>query len=94
MSSAVLIAPIAYHRLTFERGEKEHIVDFATRCAVAGLALLSLSMTASVLLVVSYLFGRTAAIAAAAFVGAVFAWLWFGFGWWRRRTRPDRRPDA
>ena len=88
LSSALLIAPTAYHRIMFERGEKERIVDDATRAAIIGLAFLAISMVASVLLVASYLFGGATAAISAGTVAVVFGWLWFGLGWWRRRGRP------
>jgi predicted lysophospholipase L1 biosynthesis ABC-type transport system permease subunit len=89
LSSALLIAPTAYHRLMFERGEKEWIVDYANRCAIIGLTFLAIAMVASVLLVASFLFGGVTAAVCSGAVAGVFGWLWFGLGWWRRRTRPS-----
>lgn len=90
VSSALLIAPTAYHRMMFERGDKEAIIEYATRGAILGLLFLALSMTACVLFVVSYLFDDVTAGVAAGFVGLLFLVLWFGLGWWRRRDRSRR----
>lgn len=85
VSSALLIAPTAYHRMMFQRGDKEAIIEYATRGALLGLLFLALSMTACVLFVVSFLFDDWAAAFAAGFVGVLFAVLWFVLGWVRRR---------
>ncbi|MDQ6850657.1 MAG: DUF6328 family protein [Actinomycetota bacterium] len=39
VSTALLIAPSAYHRLNFRRHDKQHILKFANRCVIAGLVL-------------------------------------------------------
>ncbi len=93
LSSALFITPAAYHRLVFQRGEKERIVDLAARCAILGLLFLAVAMTASVLLVASFLFSELSALIATASVALAFGWLWFGLGWIRRQSVPSR-PDA
>lgn len=86
LATVFLIAPTAYHRLLFRRGEKEQLVFFATRTAIAGLALLALAMSGAVLLVADLLFGgAAAAMTAGAMLGA-FVLLWFVLPL-RRRAR-------
>jgi hypothetical protein len=83
-SSALLVAPASYHRIMFKRGDKARIIRYAERSAITGLAFLALSMTGAVLLVTTFLFGDATAAIATGGVFLVFAWLWFGLGWWRR----------
>ena len=85
VSSALFIAPAAYHRILFERGEKERIIKYATIGAIAGLAFLALAMSGAVLLVTSYLFGDVTAGITTGGVVAVFFVMWFGIGLWRRQ---------
>ncbi len=76
LSAALLIAPSAYHRLTFRYQQKRHLVLIANRCAIAGLAALALAMTCAVLLISNFLFGTAAAVVTTAAVFVVFALLW------------------
>src|SRR5215471_13137100 len=54
ISTALLLAPVAYHRLVFRRHQKEQLVKDANTLAILGLAAVGLAVSASVLLVVSY----------------------------------------
>src|SRR5262249_14825484 len=53
-STALLLAPVAYHRLVFRQRRKEQLVKDANVLAILGLAVVGLAISASVLLVVSY----------------------------------------
>jgi hypothetical protein len=77
LSSALLIAPTAYHRMLFRRGFKPDILFFANRAAMGGLAVLALAMSGAILLITHVLFGEAAGIAVATVSGAVFAALWY-----------------
>src|SRR4051794_10487187 len=55
-AAILLIAPTAYHRVLFRRGDKEHLVIVANRFTIAGLAFVALSMLGSLLLVTDLLF--------------------------------------
>ena len=57
VSAALLIAPSAYHRLTFRYQQKEHLVVLANRFAIAGLGFLALAMTGAMMLITDVLFG-------------------------------------
>ena len=87
VASALLIAPSAYHRLNFARGDKPHIVEVASRMAVAGFAVLALAMAAAVLLVLSFVFGTTVAVVGTSSVALLIALLWFAVPLARRRSR-------
>ena len=86
-ATAFLIAPSAYHRIAFQQHEKEHIIRMGTRQFVIGLVALAVAMNGAVLLVTDVLFKATTVIIVAVCVGALFVWLWFGIGLWRRMRR-------
>ena len=86
-ATALLLAPVAYHRLVFRQNRKEQLVKDANVLAILGLAAVGLAVSASVLLVVSYVDpGATAAIITIVTV-CLFAILWFLLPLARRRTR-------
>lgn len=60
LASALLIAPSAYHRLTFRYQQKGRLVFIANRLSIAGLAVLALAMTCAVMLITNVLFGTVA----------------------------------
>ena len=77
LSAALLIAPSAYHRLTFRYQKKHRLVFVANRLAIAGLATLALAMTSAVLLVTDVLFGTVATtVVTTVLVFAMFVVLW------------------
>src|SRR5918997_794976 len=61
LASALLIAPTAYHRITFRLQDKARLVVAANRLAIAGLAFLALSMTLAIALVTDVVFGTAVA---------------------------------
>lgn len=77
-TSALLIAPTAFHRLRFRRHDKQRMLFVSTRLVIAGLVLLALAMTGVVFLVTAVLYRSAAAGVAAAAVALWFAWFWFG----------------
>ena len=83
-SSALLIAPSAYHRLQWRQHDKERMLVISNRLAIAGTIFLALGMTGTVFLITDILFAaETAAVVAAATAG-VFAWFWYGLPLKRR----------
>src|ERR1700761_8514414 len=62
LSAALLIAPTAYHRITFRYQQKHRLVFVANRCALGGLASLALAMICAVMLVTDVLFGTVTTI--------------------------------
>src|ERR1700710_1813361 len=62
LSAALLIAPSAYHRLTFRYQQKHRLVFLANRLAIAGLAALALAMTCAVMLITDVLFGTVTTV--------------------------------
>jgi hypothetical protein len=77
LSAALLIAPSAYHRLTFRYQQKHRLVFVANRLAIAGLATLALAMTCAVMLVTNFLFGTVATtVITTVLVLGMFVVLW------------------
>ncbi len=88
ISTALLIAPSAYHRLNFRRHDKQRIVDFANRCVIAGLAVLAVAMVSVMVLISDVLFGGSAVIVAPALSAALLIVLWMVLPL-RQRARED-----
>jgi uncharacterized membrane protein len=77
MASVLLIAPTAYHRIRFRQQDKERMLHWANRFAIAGVCLLAVAIGAIVLLVIDVLYAlRTAAVVAGA-VMTLIVWTWF-----------------
>jgi hypothetical protein len=76
MSSVLLIAPSAYHRIGWRSEDKGRILKASNKLAIAGLFFLAVSIAAVVLLVTDYIFDKTTAIATTTGVGAMFLVFW------------------
>jgi Family of unknown function (DUF6328) len=90
ISAALLISPTAYHRMTFRRQQKKHLVFVANRLAIAGTAMLALAMTGAIMLITDVLFGATATIVFSAAALTMFVVLW-GLLPLRRRLRSEEQ---
>ena len=77
LSTALLVAPVAYHRLLFRRHEKESLVRVTNRLAIAGLVTVGLAVCSAVLLVTSFVAPGLRAVVITAGLACVFAVLWF-----------------
>jgi Family of unknown function (DUF6328) len=77
LATAMLIAPVSYHRLVFRQHKKSALLRFANAMALAGLPFVALAVTGSVLLVVSVVYGGLLVPLIAAGSAAVFVVLWF-----------------
>jgi len=87
LATALLLAPVAYHRLVFRRHRKEQLVKDANVLAILGLAAVGLAVSAAVLLVVSFVDRGATVVVISVFVVCVFAVLWFVLPLARHRTR-------
>ena len=90
VATGFLIAPTAYHRMTFRRGEKRHLVFTANRWILVGLGALAVSMMSAVLLVSDFLFDSVVATVVTAGLGSLLVGLWFVFPLMRRLPIGDR----
>jgi len=77
LSAAFLIAPSAYHRVTFRYQQKHRLVFLANRLAIAGLGTLALAMTGAIVLITDFLFGTAMTIAVGAVAILAFVVLWY-----------------
>ncbi len=88
LSTALLVAPVAYHRLLFRRHEKESLVRVTNVLAIGGLVTVGLAVCSAVLLVTTFVApGLRANLITGALV-CVFAGLWFALPL-SRRGRDD-----
>jgi hypothetical protein len=85
ISTALLISPTAYHRVTFRRQQKDPLIRVGNRVALAGLGSLGLAMSGAILLVTDFLFSNRTAALATAFGLGLFLVLWFVLPTLRRR---------
>jgi O-antigen/teichoic acid export membrane protein len=90
LSTVLLVAPVAYHRLLFRRHEKESVVRTTSMLAIAGLATVGLAVSGAVVLVVTFVAPGAPAIVITGLVVVAFAGLWFALPL-SRRDRDDRR---
>jgi hypothetical protein len=86
-ATALLIAPSAYHRLEWRRGDKEHLLQVSNGLAIGGTVLLALAISGSVFVVTDVLFEATSAAIVTALTAAFFGWFWYGMPLLRRRLR-------
>jgi hypothetical protein len=90
IACGLLIAPTAYHRMTFRRGEKRHLVFAANTWTLGGLVAMAVSIDAALLLVADFLFDAWFAIVVTSLMGALYVGLWFVFPLARRLPVRDR----
>jgi hypothetical protein len=79
VSTALLLGPVAYHRLVFRRRQKERLVRAANMMAILGLGTVGLAVSAAVLLVTSYVAKGWPTVLISAIVVGLFGGLWFAF---------------
>lgn len=77
VSVVLLVAPTAYHRLTFRHQMKAHLVPLGNRLAIAGLVALALSITGVVILVTDFLYGPVTTALVGTVCLILFAVIWF-----------------
>jgi Family of unknown function (DUF6328) len=75
---AVLIAPVAFHRLVFRRRLKDDLVTIASRLMLIGITVLLLAVLGSVLLVCDWVLNRGVAITITAILAVGVGTLWYG----------------
>ena len=76
-AAALMIAPVALHRILFHRRMKPTIIESAHRLAETGLAFLALSMTGAVFLAVEVSLGSPTSVIAGVVALLAFSILWF-----------------
>jgi hypothetical protein len=86
-SIALLVAPVAYHRLLFRRHQKGTLLRQANVMAIGGVITVSASVTGAVVLVTSYVEPGVPAAILSALVGALFVTMWFALPLLARRQK-------
>ena len=76
-SAVLLIAPSAFHRMTFRMQQKDNLIFLANRLAISGLGLLALAMTGAIMLITDVLFGAAATVVTSAATLAAFVAFWY-----------------
>ena|ERR1700754_815016 len=76
LTVALLIAPVAAHRLQFQHGRKVELVRLVHRCTLGGLAALFLTMSGALLLVLDIAVGGLIAVPITVVVASCFLMLW------------------
>jgi hypothetical protein len=84
VATALLLGPVAYHRVVFRQGQKEKLVRAANTLAILGLITVGLAVSASVLLVAGFVAGYGTGTVIAVLVLAMFGLLWFAYPLTRR----------
>ncbi len=85
IATALLVAPVAYHRLVFRQRLKEPLVRAANVMALAGLAAVGLAIVVAVLLVTSFVDAGTPATVIGVLMACLFGTVWFAIPLIRRR---------
>lgn len=78
LATGLIIAPVAFHRVLFRRGERPWIVEAANTSARAGLTALAMTTCGVVWLVFDIVVSRAAAHVAGGLSLVFFAALWVG----------------
>jgi hypothetical protein len=76
-SSALFIAPTAFHRIVFRHNERRRLIKGASWMLLGGLTLLMLSVCGAILLVSVVMFGLSDAGVATAAVAAFYLLFWY-----------------
>jgi putative flippase GtrA len=94
LSTALLVAPVAYHRWVFRRHEKGRLLEFANVVAIMGLACVAIAISMAVWLVLTFVGEGPLVSACASGVIACFAILWFVVPIFERVNSDARRESA
>ncbi|MDQ3571389.1 MAG: DUF6328 family protein [Actinomycetota bacterium] len=91
ISSALLIAPSAYHRMNFRARDKEQMLLTSNKLALSGLLFLALAIVGAIILIADVLYEPSVPIAGGILAAAMFAGLWFALPLLRRD--PKQAPE-
>jgi len=77
-ASVCFIAPTSYHRLRYrQHSDPERMLRTANVLVIAGLGCLAVALTAALLFVTDFVFGRTTAVALTTAGGLLLLGLWY-----------------
>jgi membrane-associated HD superfamily phosphohydrolase len=93
ISATLLIAPSAYHRITFHLQQKRELVFLANRFTIAGLSFLALAMTGAIVLITDVLYGGITTVITGIAAATCFALFWYALPLRRRlNLRKSEQP--
>jgi Family of unknown function (DUF6328) len=75
-ATALLVGPVAFHRIVFRHSQKDDLVFVSHRMALGGLACLAVALVGVVMFILEEVLGQTPALWYSAGVAAVFVVLW------------------
>lgn len=84
LATALLTAPVSYHRVLFRQRRKAELVRASSLLAVGGLVLLMLGVAAAVLLIADVVLGRRPAVVLTAGVVCWYMAFWYAVPLWSR----------
>jgi amino acid transporter len=77
LAAVMLIAPSAFHRVRFRKGDKEALLEISNRVVLAGLVALGVAIVSAVSLVAELVMSRAVALAVIVAVAVAIVGLWF-----------------
>ncbi len=78
MSSVLLIAPTAQHRVRWRARDKEQLLESANTLAIAGTMFLMIGIAAALYLVIEFVYDNALAEVVVALAGATMVFFWYG----------------
>jgi len=84
LSTALLIAPSAYHRFLFRQKDKEKLIATSNRLVIAGMGVLAIAITCSLFVIADLLFGLAMTIVVTAATAAILGLFWYALPLKRR----------
>ena len=87
VATGLLVAPVSAHRLLFRQREKDALVSEGNALAQAGLAVLGLTVVATLALIFSVVLDTRAAVVAGASALVFFVFIWLVLPFLVRRKR-------
>jgi hypothetical protein len=77
LSTGLLMAPSAHHRILWRRHAREHRLKVANRLVVAGIALLLPAIAGSLFVITDVIFGSRPAAVVTAVIAVFLVYVWF-----------------
>src|SRR5579859_5435514 len=94
VATALLLGPVAYHRLVFRQPPKAPLVRAANVMAIGGLVTVGLAVSVAVLVVTGYVDHGLPSVVITVCILCLFAGLWFAFPLTRRARRRERSGEG
>jgi Family of unknown function (DUF6328) len=88
ISTALLIAPSAWHRIHFRQKDKENVLIASNKLSISGLAFLALAMIGAVTLIADFVFSGTLAVIAGLVATVLLGLFWAAIPLIRHPGRP------